>query len=196
MPYVKEPAGSVRHPVGKVDSQLGVDDAPILASVCPFSGNVRHGQVEHFQQAVVRWENELGLGHFPQLAIKALDSIGGIDQPPDFLGKFEVGAQIRPVVPSGVGNLGIFLVPARSKDLQRVQGGVFIHCGVYSHLPSFIKLFRYTFCRAALCCFINDSLYNVLCEFCHDSALISAAVCKFSSLTLMIIPSFLLPLYI
>ena len=36
--------------------------------------------------------------------------------------------------------------------------------------------------------------YNVLCEFCHDSALISAAICKFSLLTLMIIPSFLLPL--
>ena len=92
MPYVKEPAGSVRHAVGKVDSQLGVDDAPVLASARPFFRNVHHGQIQHLQQAVVRWENRLGLGHLPQLAVKALNGVGGIDQPPDFLWKFEISA--------------------------------------------------------------------------------------------------------
>ena len=92
MPYVKEPAGSVRHPVGKVDSQLSVDDAPILAPARPFLGDVHHGQVQHLQQAVVRWENGLGLGHLPQWAVKTLNGVGGIGQPPDLLGKLEIGA--------------------------------------------------------------------------------------------------------
>ena len=78
-PYVKVPAGSVWHPVSKVDSQLSVDDAPILAPARPFLGDVHHGQIQHLQQAVVCWENRLGLGHLPQLAVKALNGVGGID---------------------------------------------------------------------------------------------------------------------
>ena len=60
-----------------------MDDAPVLASACPFSGNVHHSQVQHLQQAVVRGKNRPGLGHLPQLAVKALNGVGGIDQPPD-----------------------------------------------------------------------------------------------------------------
>ena len=56
-----------------------MDHAPILASARPFLGNIHHGQVQHFQQAVIRGENGLGLGHFPQLAVKALNSVGGVD---------------------------------------------------------------------------------------------------------------------
>ena len=38
-------AESVRHTVLKVDRQLGVDDAPILASARPFFCDVHHSQV-------------------------------------------------------------------------------------------------------------------------------------------------------
>ena len=92
MPYVKVSASSVRHPVSKIDSQLSVDYTPILAPARPFLGNVHHGQVQHLQQAVVRGKNRLGFGHLPELAIKALNGVGGIDQPPDFLGELEIGA--------------------------------------------------------------------------------------------------------
>ena len=60
------------HPVGKVDVQLGVNHTPVLASACPFSGDIHHGQIQHLQQAVIRRENSLGLGHLPQLAVKPL----------------------------------------------------------------------------------------------------------------------------
>ena len=116
MPHVKVPGGSVRHPVSEINSQLGVDQAPVLAPARPFFCNVYHGQVQHLQKAVIRRENGLGLGHFPQLAVKALNGVGGIDQLPDLPGKLEVGAQIWPVVPPGEGNLRILLVPALAED--------------------------------------------------------------------------------
>ena len=79
MPPVKVPDGSDRHSVSEIDIQLGVDDAPILAPACPFPGNVHHGQVQHFQQTVVRGKNGLGFGHLSQLAVKDLNGVGGID---------------------------------------------------------------------------------------------------------------------
>ena len=72
-------AGSVRHSVSEVNCQLGVDHAPVPAPARPFLGNVHHGQVEHFEQAIIGGENGFGLGHFPQLPVKALNSIGGVD---------------------------------------------------------------------------------------------------------------------
>ena len=119
MPRVKVPAGSIRHPVSEVDSELGVDHAPILAPSCPFSGNVHHGQIQHFQQAVIRGENGLGLGHLPQLAVEALNGVGGINQPPYLLGIFEIGTQIRPVVPPGTGNLRVCSHKARYDKIER-----------------------------------------------------------------------------
>ena len=113
-------AGSVRHTLGEVDCQLGVDDAPILAPPSPFLGNIHHGQIQHFQQAVIGGEDGLGLGHLAKLAVKALNGVSGIDQPSDFLRIFELSAEIGPVIPPGAGNLGIFFVPVFRKSLQGV----------------------------------------------------------------------------
>ena len=38
-------ARSVRHTLGEVDRQLGVNDAPVLAPASLFSGNIHHSQV-------------------------------------------------------------------------------------------------------------------------------------------------------
>ena len=122
MPHVKVLGGSIRHPVSEVDSQLGVDHTPVLAPTRPFSGNVHHGQVQHFQQAVIRRKNGLGLRHLSQRAVKALNGVGGIDQPPNLLGKLEVDAQIWAVVSPGDGDFGVFLVPVLSKDFQFLAG--------------------------------------------------------------------------
>ena len=46
-PYVKVSADSIRHSVGKVDSQLCVNEAPVLASARPFFRNVHHSHVQH-----------------------------------------------------------------------------------------------------------------------------------------------------
>ena len=76
-----------------------MDHAPALPPAGPLFGNIHHGQIQHFQQAVISGEYRFGLGYLAQLAVEALNSIGGIDQPPDLLGILEVGAQVGPVVP-------------------------------------------------------------------------------------------------
>ena len=120
--YPWRPATTVLlgHALGKVDGHLGVDQAPIMPPSGPLFRNVHHGQVQHFQQAVIGGKDRLGLGHLAQLAIKPLNGIGGVDQPAHLLGIFEIGAEIGPIVPSGLGDFRVFLVPALPKG---VQGG-------------------------------------------------------------------------
>lgn len=84
----------------------------------PFLGNVYHGQIQHFQQTVIGWEDGLGFNYLAQLTDKALNGVGDINQPPDFMGILEISAEVGPIIPPGAGNLGIFLAPALSKSLQ------------------------------------------------------------------------------
>ena len=111
------------HALGKVDCHLGVNQAPILSPSSPFFRNVYHGQIQHFQQAVIRGKDRLGLCHLAQLAVKSLNGIGGVDQPAYLLGILEVGTEIGPVGTPGLGDFRVFLVPALSKGVQSIQGG-------------------------------------------------------------------------
>ena len=95
-------AVSFRHTLRKEYGQLSVNPAPILPSSGPFFGNVYHRQVQHFQQAVVRWKHRLGLGYFAQLTVKPLNGVGGVNQFPYFLRVLEIGAEIGPVSPPGL----------------------------------------------------------------------------------------------
>ena len=79
-----------------------MDQAPILPPSRPFPRNVHHGQIEHLEQAVVRGENGLRFRHLAELAVEALDGVGGVNQPPQLLRVLEIGAQIRPVLPPGL----------------------------------------------------------------------------------------------
>ena len=99
------------HALGEVNRQLCVDHAPVLPSASPFLRNIHHGQIQHFQQAVICGEHGFCLGHLPKLAVKALDGIGRIDQAANLLGVLEISAEIRPVVPPGLRDFGIFLIP-------------------------------------------------------------------------------------
>ena len=107
-----------------------MDHAPVLLPADPFLRNIHHGQIQHFQQAVVRWEDRFCLGRFPQLPIKALDRIGRIDQAAHLLRALEIGAQVGPVVPPGLGDLRVFLVPAFGKGVQSIRCSSLIDCGV------------------------------------------------------------------
>lgn len=77
-----EPA-LLRHALGEVDSHLGVDHTPVLPTSGPLFRDIHHGQIQHFQQAVIGGEHGFGFGHLAQLAVEALDGIGGVNQPPD-----------------------------------------------------------------------------------------------------------------
>ena len=85
------------HTLGKLDGHLGVDQAPILPTSGPFFRNVHHGQIQHFQQAVISGKHQFGLGHLAELAVETLNGVGGVDQPAYLLGVLEVGAEIGPV---------------------------------------------------------------------------------------------------
>ena len=78
------------HASGKIDGQLRVDHAPVLPPSRPLFRDVHHRQIQHFQQAVICRENRFGLGYFAKLAVKTLNGIGGINQPPDFLRKLGI----------------------------------------------------------------------------------------------------------
>src|SRR5699024_7345460 len=88
------------------------------------------GKVQHFQQAVIRGKDRLGLGHLAQLAIKPLNGIGGVDQPAHLLGILEIGAEVGPIIPPGLGDFRVFLVPALPKGIQGSQGCLFVHGGI------------------------------------------------------------------
>jgi hypothetical protein len=81
--------------VGVIDRQLGVDDTPVLPMPSPFLRNVHHGEIQHFQQTVIRRENCLGFGDLAKLAIETLNDIDRIDQPTNFLWKSRQEAAIR-----------------------------------------------------------------------------------------------------
>ena len=107
-----------------------MDQAPILSAASPLFRDVHHGQIQHFQKAVIGWEHGFSFGHLAKLTIEFLNGIGRVNQPPHFLGIFEVGAEIGPVVPSGLRNPGVFLVPMLCEGVQGVQCCRLIYCGV------------------------------------------------------------------
>ena len=109
-----------------------MNPAPIPPTAGPLFCNVNHGQIQHLQQAIVGGENRLGLGHFAQLAVKALNGVGRIDQTPHLLRVFEIGAEVGPVFPPGSGDLGILLVPVFPKGIQGIQSSLLVDGGVDS----------------------------------------------------------------
>ena len=109
-----------------------MNDAPILPPSRPFLRDVHHGEIQHFQQAVIRRENRLGFGDLAKLAIETLNGIGRIDQPTNLLRELEIRAQIRPVFPPGSGDPGILLSPGFFKGIQGALGRRFIYCGINS----------------------------------------------------------------
>ena len=118
------------HALGKVDRHLGVNQAPILSPPGPFFRNVHHGQIQHFQQAVISGKHRFGLGHLAELAVETLNCVGGVDQPAYLLGILEVGAEISPVGTPGLGDFRVFLVSALFKDVQGIQGSLLIYGGI------------------------------------------------------------------
>ena len=105
-----------------------MDLSPILTVSRPFLGDIYHGQIQHFQETVIGWKYRLGFGDFPELAVKSFNRVRGIDQTADFLRIFEVGAEVCPVFPPRLCDLGIFIVPILRKSLQSVQSSLLVHC--------------------------------------------------------------------
>lgn len=71
-----------------------MDPAPVLLVSRPFFRDAHRGQIQHFQQAVISWKYGFGFGRFPQLTVKALDGIRGVDEPSDRFRILESGGEI------------------------------------------------------------------------------------------------------
>ena len=121
------PAVLLRHALGKIDGHLSVDQAPVLPSSSPLFGNIHHSQIQHFQQTVISGKDGLSFGYLAQLAVKALNGIGGVDQSAHLLGVLEICAEIGPVGPPGLGDFRVFLVPALPKGVQSIQGCLLVY---------------------------------------------------------------------
>ena len=66
--------------------------SPILAVPRPFLRDIHHGQIQHFQQAVIGGKHGFGFGHLAQLAVETLNGVGGVNQPPHLPRILEIGA--------------------------------------------------------------------------------------------------------
>lgn len=107
-----------------------MDDTPVLPPSSPLFGNIHHGQVQHFQQAVIGGKDRFSLGHLAELAVKALNGVGGVDQSAHLLGVLEVCAEIGPIGPPGPGDFWVFLVPVLAKGVQGIQGCLLVYSGI------------------------------------------------------------------
>lgn len=119
-----------KYALGEVDIHLGMDQAPVLTATSPFWGNVCHGQIHYFQQAVISRKHGFGVCHLAQLAIKSFNGVSDVDQAPYLLGILEVSAEIGPVGSLGLGDFRVFLVSALPKGIQSVQGCLLVHGGI------------------------------------------------------------------
>lgn len=75
-----------------------MDLFPVLTMPCPFLCDVHHRQIQHFQQTVVSRENGFGFCHLAQLAVKAFNGVGRINQASDCFRIFEIGGQSCPII--------------------------------------------------------------------------------------------------
>src|SRR5690349_15716926 len=69
-------------PASKADRQLITDARPVRHWSGPFPRDVAVDQEEQLACGIVSRKRAFGLGHLAQLPVIALDTIGGIDQPP------------------------------------------------------------------------------------------------------------------
>lgn len=93
----------------------------------PFPGNPLGSKVDQFQQGHVPGKGPFVLGHFPDLAVVALNHVGRIDHFSDRIRIPEVGRQFIPATSPRVDHHRIFLAPLLLQVQQVCLGLVFIH---------------------------------------------------------------------
>ncbi len=84
---------------------------PIRNGHGPAFGNVTMGQVKQLADGLVGWEHGLIFGDFAQLAVVGLNTVIGLDQPPNFRREVEKAGQLRPVGFPGAHGHSIFVGP-------------------------------------------------------------------------------------
>lgn len=94
-----------RYTFCEADNHLRTDHTPILPASDSLSDNIHHGQIQHLQRIVLRWEYGFGPGYLLQLAVESLNSVGDVNQPSYLVRMFEIGVEAHPFIPSGLGNL-------------------------------------------------------------------------------------------
>ena len=107
----------LRQSVGKEYFKLRMNLTLVPASAGPFSCNVYLSQVEHFKQAVIVREYRPVFWDLPQLPVKILNGISGVDQRSYRLRILKIGWKFRPMSLPWSWNFRIFWVPFGRKLL-------------------------------------------------------------------------------
>ena len=68
----------------RLPTERGSGSSPVAAR--SFFCNVCHTQKQHFQQAVIGRKDGFDLGNLAELAVKALNGVGGVDESAYLLG--------------------------------------------------------------------------------------------------------------
>ena len=67
-----------------------MNNGPVFPFPGPFFCDVDHGQIEHFQQTVIRGEDGFGFGDLSKLPIEALNGISRINDCANLLWILEI----------------------------------------------------------------------------------------------------------
>ena len=102
----------------KIDFQLGMNLSPVLPMASPFFRDIHSCQIQHFQKAIIRRENRLAFGHFPELTIESFNGICGVNQPSYCLRIFEISGQGCPVIMPGFIDFWVLGIPFILEQFQ------------------------------------------------------------------------------
>ena len=137
--------------------------APILSVTGPFFRDIHHSQIQHFQETLIRRKHGFGFCDLPELAVKSLDGIRGIDQAANCFRIFEIGREIRLIVLPGFCDFRIFSAPFLIEAVQLSQCDLLGWSCIYTFQISHQGLEFLV--RNKLCC-IPDLMDNALLDLC------------------------------
>lgn len=96
--------------------------APFPYRHCPPLSDVLQGPVQELQGGLVGREGTVDLGHSPQTHVQGFDSVGRVDDLPDFGGVPQVVGELVPVGIPGPVDEGVLLFPVFAEILEGLPG--------------------------------------------------------------------------
>ena len=112
------------HPLGKFNAKLPIYQLPPLNFSLWACVDIPNDEVYQLLNGHIGGEAALGLGYLPHAPMDALDGVGGVHQPSNFLAEVVKGAELVPVVQPALDGGGVLLLPALGKALEFLLSGL------------------------------------------------------------------------
>jgi hypothetical protein len=121
--------GSAWESVSEVDLEGGAGRGP-GAVASPFGVGFGDREVDELGGGLFVGEVPAGLDRLADLAVQALDRVGGVDRAPEFVGQRQERGDVLPAGAPGVDGRRVALAPFGVEALELDQGGVGVGGGV------------------------------------------------------------------